>query len=164
MNDKEENMVNIMLYILKKIGGYGNAITVFNILYIADKRHLSRYGHLIAEEGYSATFDGPAPVTGLKIIGNLIIEKLRYEGFFVLDNNLGVCAKLMSEVDMDCISKSEADCMDEAIAEYRQSISDSAYRRTVLGEKMDILQIAEAAGANKVMIGYIMDNHNIKLV
>ena len=157
MNDKEENMVNVMLYILKQIGQVSSAIIIFNILYIADKKHLSKYGRLIAEEGYMATTDSPAPITGLKIMGCLWDKKPKYLSAFIPVAISGLCARI--EADMDCISKSEAECMDEAIEEYKIGVKDSAYKATKRGEKMDILKIAEVAGANKAMIEYIRDNN-----
>ena len=79
MNSPSEKIaitVNTLLYIIQKSGGICNFHKVFKIIYLADQKHLSRYGAVITDDTYIAMANGPVSSMAYDILKSLRGEAL----------------------------------------------------------------------------------------
>lgn len=94
--------------------------TALKVVYFADKLHLSRYGRLIAGERYVAMSHGPVPsglydmVKSVRGDGVFTVEVPAKEAFTMVDYNINP----LRRADLDVLSESDRECLDEAIREY----------------------------------------------
>lgn len=111
-----------VLYILSKLGGQSDMHKICKILYFADQKHLSRYSRSITGDDYIRMQYGPVPskvddifkaVRGDSYFsGTSSTEELKR--YFTFQNRYTI--KQLMPVDLDYLSESDIECLDEAIA------------------------------------------------
>lgn len=165
-----------LLYVIEKTGGL-TPFFISKIFYFANEKHLARYGRAVINDDFCAMLFGPVPsftYDALKIANgkNVYISdnhKIISDSILVYQ---GKIIKPKESPDMDELSKSDIECLDEAIKEniklnFRELSSKShdnawkeAFERSN-ASKIDKLSMARSAGANEAMIEYIKENDNI---
>lgn len=117
---KEEKTLNAILYVAYNKGGKTDVHELANILYLADRRHLSEYGRSITGDTYIAKKHGPVPSCT-----DDILKAVRENSYFsyaakdlkaylhFIDDNTIVPDK---HPYMDCLSESDVECLNYAIA------------------------------------------------
>lgn len=112
-----EKAIEILLYITEKTS---NVYNVLKVVYFADKDHLRKYGRLICGDSYVAMSKGPVP-SGLYDI----VKFMRGDGppwFNIPDKNaLSVVGHDITpnrSPNLDLLSESDIECLDEAIEVY----------------------------------------------
>lgn len=173
MNTRLENIeviLHTILYVLKNLGGTADFHKVFKILYFADQKHLVQYGSPIFEDTYISMSNGPVPSTAYDILkslrgqGLLNDQKNQFTPYLqLIHNSFTVQAK--QEPDLDCLSASEISCLKKSIEEnarlsfdqLTEKSHDSAWEKGGESGEMNLLDVAEAGGANQAMINYIAD-------
>jgi uncharacterized phage-associated protein len=168
------NGINIMLYVLKKMGGKTDFIHICKTIYFADREHLARYGSLFSEDRYIAMKDGPVPSTVYDILSALSGEgalkhlQANFLTYFKLEKD-GHTVKALQSPDLEKLSKSSIGCLDRSIAENRdldyETLSnkshDGAWAAAKRNDAMNALKIAEVAGADSDAIDYITSHYEM---
>ena len=164
-------------YILKK-KGEADTLFVLKILYFANRDHLAKYGMPLVKDTFCALDYGPVASVlydAIKIARNM--------GHSYFDRNAEIVASAITPVfdyvlraneepDMDELSKSDIACLDACIEKYKdynfgqlsEESHDSAWekaRRRSVNSEMNLIEIAEAGGANKEMQEYIMESLSV---
>lgn len=162
----EIKIVNIILYVLEKSPhNIQDFHKLFKILYLAEQKHLSKYGRVITNDKFIAMDYGPVPSKIYDILNNIKEgQDENYKHYFEVFSGYYIFKK--NKPDLEFISESEIECLDESILEninlgfneLTAKTHDSAYKSTSRNEIMTILKIADAANTNKEMIKYIKWN------
>lgn len=113
-----EKAIEVLLYIAARVPNIYNALKV---LYFADKEHLSRYGRLICGDSYVAMTKGPVPSGAYDLV-----KAARGDGCYFADLAVGDAFQIRDryfiaprrQADLDRLSESERECLDEAIEQY----------------------------------------------
>lgn len=171
LNEHELNTINVLLYVLKKIGGQGDFHLVFKIMYFAEQKHLAKYGVSITPEDYYVKMEfGPVPSVAYDILKTIryknSIFKEELSHYFKLVYN-DYTVEAIAEPDMDYLSESEVCALDESIRENRDldfrdrtdKSHDNAYNKAQLHGEIHLLDIAKGGGASDGMLEYIIE-HN----
>jgi hypothetical protein len=166
--------IMLLSYIIKKLGGEGDFLRIFKILYFADQKHLATYGRTISNDRYVAMKNGPVPsllydlVKYLRGDGFLVSQEIPMNRYFDL---LGKSTlKLKESADYDLLSESDMEAIDQSIQENKfldfNSLSnkshDTAWNNANFNDDMDLFEIARAGGANEDMIDYIKESVEIQ--
>lgn len=182
---KVEDILKIkatLLYIAGKFDKGVDYIKLFKLLYLAQKAHLSKYGRPIVNDDFYAMKAGPAPSVMYNICKVADGERSEQD----LEDAarcISVQTKKMSKgndvkyvtvcesPDMDELSTSDIECIDEVYTKYGKLTSsrlstithDSAWKKNwdeekVEGQRIGLLDIASAAGVNESMMKYIQEN------
>ena len=163
---EDQRIKEVILYILSKTGVV-DYYHLMKILYLAERQHLAKWGAKITSDDYYALPHGPVPT---RIYDSLKAVKEGSGGFFadivsVDDHNSNVTP--LRAPNMDYLSKSEIEAMDNAIAknivksfaELEQMTHDEYYYKALAnGRKMSIEDIARSGGASDSMIEYIRED------
>lgn len=168
IEEKREVTINALLYILSKLGDPCDYHKLFKILYFAEQKHLVRFGSAISEDSYCAMKNGPVPSLAYDIVKSLRNGAPTYSKLFEQTGPYSVGA--ISEPDLEYLSKSEIDCINESVNENKnlsfteltRKSHDAAWNGTKENREIDIIQIAQAGGADDDMLAYIEDNRMIK--
>ena len=175
----EETAIAAVLYIIKNVGGSIDMHKLAKILYFADQKHLVKYGRTIVGDEYVPMEYGPVPSTvynAVKDINNAQRYKL-FSKYLDLDLAAGMrIIKSNCDPDLDELSKSDVDCLDEAIRENKDlsfgELVEKSHKEawTNAAQKnlhfIKIEDIATEAGATNDVVEYIKDNisdHNLVL-
>lgn len=134
------------------------------ILYFAEQKHLVKYGSKLTNDTFIAMQNGPVPSATYDILKNIrdYPEDVPNE----IRNSFNVSRHYITstvESDLDWLSESEIECLNESILENRDlsfidltnKSHDAAWREDI---RMDTIKIAEAGGANEQIIAYIQSN------
>ena len=157
----------IVLYVLNSVHGQClGKHELFKILYFASQKHLIRYGNAIITDFYAFQY-GPVPSS--------LLNYLKGKNAITLSLNIDVETKSIlspkETPDMDELSKSEVECLNESIkdngglpfSKLTNKSHDSAWYKAwrnpvgKRGDKMDIVDIAIAANADEHTIEYIKE-------
>ena len=153
---------------------------VFKILYFADRDHLAKYGRRIINDSFCALENGPVPSNLYDTVKfkNKHLEKPFYfnDGAFkpILDSfetgseDAYFYLFANEQPDLDELSKSDIECLDEAFSKYKDidmdKLSlvshDTAWSKAwnkKRNSSMDFIDMAEAGGANEDLIDYIRE-------
>jgi len=144
---------------------------VFKIMYFADQKHLVKYGRPITTDYYDALPYGPVPSNAYEIVKTVRGETIfrrninGLENLFEINNVKFITPK--QSPDLDELSKSDFECLDESIREnYRLSFidltkksHDGAWNAACTKGRVTLSfqDIAKAGGAKKAMIAYIKE-------
>ena len=163
-----QKALETLLYVTKKLPSH-NKYWVFKAIYFADKRHLQRYGRFVYGDQYVAMRLGPVPsgardfVTAADEGANpwcvdieAAISSMRIEGNRIIP---------LRDPDMTHFSKSDLECLDEAIEEVRPLDFDTLMRRSHDGaydsaDRNDIMSIESIASLfpnSHELLEYIKD-------
>ncbi len=168
----EEKAVNVVLFILQKLGKVKRHMLA-KILYFADQKHLIQYGRPILGDTYIAMRYGPVPSAiydGIKSVDECNIGSNLFKESIGTSGNLIVYSK--KTPDMDELSKSEIVCLNESISENKDLSFDELYYKShklawnsaSANGRIPIKKIAEEGGATKDMLDHILDSiHDIHL-
>jgi uncharacterized phage-associated protein len=162
----EEKAVAATLYVAHRLMGAKRSPDLYKILkifYFADKKHIVKYGRPILGDYYVAMDHGPVPSNlydMLKVIKNGGHEEYGQLFKFVAWN-----IKPLADPDMDEISESELNCINESFVEnkdlgfgeLKQKSHDAAYETANKNSEISYRDIAKVAGASKGMIAYMQE-------
>lgn len=168
-------LIEVMLYILNATKGT-DIYHVLKILYFAEQKHLVKWGSRITADNFRAYEYGPVAdqlyhaIRNSRKLDKDLPDMLRQVVYFAGDDAPNVLLARRN-ADLDYLSKSEIECLDEAIKEnanltfdeLKQKSHDMAWQEAYQGEDdlMSAVSIAKAAGANEAMIEYIVDQLDI---
>lgn len=167
----EEKAVNVVLFILQKLGKVSRH-QLAKILYYADQKHLVQYGRPILGDTYIRMDYGPVPSAvydGIKAVNS----PFGYELFKDSIKTSGKALILPKRApEMDILSESEVKCIGESIDEnkdldFHQLIRkshSSAWNSASPNGKISLKQIAIEGGADKNLLDHILDSiHDLDL-
>jgi len=116
--------VETLLYVTKAVHDMYAALKV---IYFADKAHLEKYGRFIYWDNYIAMSHGPVPSVAYDIIkharGDAVWGSRQSEpsDFSMSGNNV----EPLREPNLDLLSESDIECLDQAIKRYGSMSFDS---------------------------------------
>jgi len=155
----------IVLYVLNEVpGNYLGKHELFKILYFASQKRLVRYGDAMITDFYAFKY-GPVPSELYDLLnGRNNVIRLSV----TIDDEI---LSPSEKPDMEELSKADVECLNESIIEnsgltffiLTNKSHDSAWRKAwnnpvgKRGGKMDIIDIAVAAGADEKTIEYIKE-------
>ena len=169
------------VYIISKFDGI-DILRAFKILYFANKDHLARYGRAIIDDDFCALPNGPVPSNiydavkkaqgktnyfpfeGIDEIVNAInIDSSGEFDYIIYSNEEPDCDEL-SKSDIECLERSYNENKDLSFKELSSKSHDLAWENaweTKHASKIDVFNMARAAGAGEEMVNYIEENINI---
>jgi len=157
--DKEKSIA-ALLYIIQKVGGSLDMYSLLKILYFAESKHLVEYGRPITGDKMVAMNHGPVPSSSYDSVKFNTIDSNNFQN----EDNIVTAERAPN---LDCLSESDIECLDESIAEngglnfgkLKSKSHDSAYDWAIknCGKNSIIpyVEIAKAFGADEAMIEYI---------
>lgn len=168
----------VMLYILNKMpDGTRDVYHIVKTAFYAQKNHFVKYALPLFNDRISALPFGPVPSLMYNILRVARGESQPYR--FCDDRVLSRIAATINyqdesftaneQPDMECLSKSNIECLDEAIKEVSRMKFDKLMANTHGAEwtrafynstnhKMDDLNIARENGASQEVLGYLADS------
>lgn len=178
--DQEKAIAAVSFILLNSEGHQCTFHKLFKILYFAEQKHLSRYGRTIFNDTYIAMKNGPVPSSIYDMVKIIKGESIYYKEdlaqyfssyFGVKDHFVTI---VNTKLDLDVFSESEVECLSESFEENKflgfgaltDKSHDLAWQRVGPNQKIAILDIAEAGGANEELMKYIvlnLENEHIKL-
>lgn len=170
---------SVFLYILNK-QRFIDQFHLFKILYFADRNHLAKYGRRIIKDTFCALEYGPVPSSlydmikiknGQKISSKFFKEKIfspLLDSFITGSGDAYYYLQALELPDMDELSKSDIDCLDESFEKYYSAdmskLSNESHDeawQTAWNRKQNSpinhLDMAKAAGATDDFIHYIQE-------
>lgn len=167
--DKEKG-VAAALYVVQRLIACHHAPDyhkIFKIFYFADQKHMARYGRPIFGDDYIAMKYGPVPSCLCDIFKavkgeNVCFPAGEFAKFFSVE---GYMVKALCDPDLDELSESDLECLDQSIAEYGPKSFDDlmrlshklAWDNADLNSRMSHRDIAKEAGATPEMISYMSE-------
>lgn len=170
----------VVLYVINKCGAI-DYFHLFKILYFADRAHYAKYGRRIIQDTFCALPKGPVPSTlfdAIKVATNQT-SALKESSLLLIadaitspDDVYYFILSAKESPDMDELSKSDIDFLDNAIKENKdidvetlsQKSHDEAWKEAWEKKKahpIDAVLMAKAGGANDSMIDYIKESEEI---
>lgn len=115
-----EKAVEVILYIAERLAD-SSFHKVSKILYFADLTHLGRYGRLITGDAYVAMKHGPVPSGSYDIMKYVRDDGMfpfaeHAKNAFVVERAYSI--KPLRAPDMGVLSRSDCECLDQAIKSY----------------------------------------------
>lgn len=164
--------LTIVQYILKGLGGSSTLHETFKILYEADMFHLAKYGRTITRDWYVKMDRGPVPSGIYDLIKDLRHSRNTPEKIREISAYINVIhSRILTsngEADLDYISDSEIEALDNAIAAIRTLTFGQRQKRShgpawqKANWQIGIADMAEEGGANKEMLKYIKEVEGYK--
>ena len=167
----------IILYILGK-GELLSQYYVYKILYFAERKHLARWGCGILPGEFHAWEKGPVPKKiygGIKHFkeGNHPIDIVLRKVIDRTDRDMGDYLIALRKPDMDFISQSEVEALDESYAEnvgltvgeLMNKSHDSAWTKARAkgnDEVMPSIDMAEVEGVSSDLLEYIAESEAVR--
>jgi hypothetical protein len=159
--------LNVVLFLLKSLGGKAGLYDLFNVLYIAEVKHLLQYGSLITVDDYIAMKNGVVPFNIYSIYRQIKGESYlkhfanNFKEYLAVDNDGNMIA--ITDYNGEYISVSEANCLFEAIRESKneqyelahRGILNSTWEKAGSDNAISPIDMALSAGADGEMIRYI---------
>lgn len=164
-----------VLYVVNKCGEIGY-FHLFKILYFANREHYAKYGRGIIKDTFCALPKGPVPSFLFDAVKNLSStqkggeHKVISDSLYNQDPTYYYLLSAKELPDMDELSKSDIQCLDESIKDNKDlevNILSNKSHDEAWGEakithgRMNNLSIAKAGGANEAMLEYIKENELI---
>ena len=119
---KQEQAIEAVLYIAKRIPD-PTLHSISKLLYFADKLSLEHYGRLICGDHYVAMQYGPVPSNTYELMKE--VRAGTSSAPFVVR---GMAIVPKREADIDLLSESDTECLNETIARYAKSGFDKRTR------------------------------------
>ena len=170
-------LMEVLLYILNSTKGT-DIYHVLKILYFAEQKHLVKWGSRITADNFRAYDYGPVAdqlyhaIKNSHILDKELPEMLQQVAHFAGDDAPNVLLA-KREANLDFLSKSAMECLDESIKEnvsltfdqLKQKSHDAAWQEAYqgVGDVMSTLSIAKAAGADEAMLEYIAEQLEIDM-
>lgn len=157
---------NIMLFILKELGGKADYLRINKIMYFADQKHLVEWGIPISNDRYTAMKRGPVPSYAYTLMKDTEQNADNYpddDDCFAYEPDHFMIAK--QEPDIDYIPESGLEILLETIRENKdlsfedlsEKSHDAAWHQTEPDAEMSLISIAKAAGASDAALEYIQE-------
>ena len=172
----KKSLIETMLYILNATKGI-DIYHVLKILYFAEHKHLVKWGSRMTADDFRAYEYGPVAdqlyhaIRNSRKLDKELPEMLQQVAHFAGDDAPNVLLA-KREANLDFLSQSERECLDESIKEnagltfdeLKRKSHDSAWQEAYEGndDLMSVVSIAKAAGANEAMLEYIEDQLEIE--
>ncbi|GAO28320.1 Panacea domain-containing protein [Geofilum rubicundum] len=184
MNDDILKIKAALLYVVSAFEGV-DILRTFKILYFANKEHLALYGRPIIKDEFYALQNGPVPskiYDAVKLAQGKAnafqtdeIKELANSIIAGGEDDLNYVIYGKQAPDMDELSKSDVVCLNKSIAESKdlsfKQLSDKSHDyawdkawKLQPASKMDILDIARAAGVSDEMSAYIKEQSEIDAI
>jgi hypothetical protein len=149
----------VLLYVAQHIT---NKNELLPILYLADKKHLSKYGRFIAGDWYFAHILGPMGYNMYHILQNvnsLVFSPVK-NAFNMLSR---ITIMPLRMPDMSFLSESDVKCLDGAIQQYkdlsftefRNLAYDDAYKATPLNAPILLDDIVKTLPDSEMLLEYL---------
>ncbi len=169
--ETQNKLVNTVLFISKKLDGKTTFHKLFKILYFAEMRHLTEYGHSITGDNFIAMPFGPVPSKLYDLLKsiNIKVNKSEIIEYSSLIKVSGTNIESVGEPDLDDLSESEILAISNAIEDNRhlsfKDLSNKSHdfawsqaKTCYSSNRIALEDIAKVGGANDVMINYIKIN------
>lgn len=169
-------LIEVLLYILNATKGT-DIYHVLKILYFAEQKHLVKWGSRMTADNFRAYEYGPVAdllyhaIRNSRKLDKELTDMLQDVAYFAGDDAPNVLLA-KREADLDFLSQSERECIDESIREnagltfdeLKRKSHDSAWQEAYEGEDdlMNTISIAKAAGADEAMLEYIKEQLEIE--
>ncbi len=159
--------INVILFILKSLGGKADIFELFGILYISELKHLALYGTLITGDDYIAMKNSVVPFNLYSIYRQLKGEGYlrnfanNFKEYLAIDEEEKIVA--ITDYNAGLISVSEANCLFEAIRENKNE-DPTFLKERIMGygwinadssNNITVIDMAISAGASDTMLTYI---------
>ncbi len=158
-----QKILEVMLYIAQT---KNNILHVAKIIYFAEKMHLERYGRMILGDKYVAMDNGPVPSISYDIFKD-VRDKRQYvitpEAFSAFDVK-GREIHPLRKANLDFLSETEVECLDEAISKYRRmsptklvqiAHDEPAYKQVKIGEFIPLVAIINSLTNSSEILDYL---------
>ncbi|MBL4561043.1 MAG: SocA family protein [Labilibaculum sp.] len=151
----KEKAINTLLYVVKKLEK-ADKHKMYKILYFADQKHLVNYGRPIIGDTYFKLEYGPVP----SFVKNIVDEQIKgLEEIVAVYNKYYI--KAIQEIDLDFLSESDIECLDDAINENKDlsfadltaKSHDYAYEKAIW--TIDYMDIARTLTKDENVLNYI---------
>lgn len=145
--------------------------STLKLVYLADKLHLEKYGRLIFGDWYAALSYGPVPSHSYDILkyvrGDRPTSLAKHARQVLAVDPKSNAITVLREPDLDELSASDIECLDEAIAKFSQLgfsglkrlTHDAAYDATPLNGEMSLEAIASTTARAAELIQHLSDPH-----
>lgn len=168
----------VLLYIIKNSGeGRRDVYSIVKTAYYAQQLHFAQWALPIYKDRICALPFGPVPSTLYNILRLARGETkerrfLKREGLDMVVDAIGFENEsffAIEEPDLDCLSASDIECLDEAIRkvasmDFENIVKDThgnewrrVYYGASQGKVMDDLNIAREGGASDDVVGYLQE-------
>lgn len=164
-NYEDQRIKEVLLYILSKTGVV-DYYHLMKILYLAERQHLAKWGEKITSDDYYALPHGPVPTRIYDSLKNVKEGKENFLSDVIAVDQDSPKVTPLRTPDMDYLSKSEIEALDNAIAknivksfaELERMTHDEYYNKALVnGRKMSVEDIARSGGATEQMIEFIRE-------
>lgn len=161
-----EKAIEVLLYVSQRVQ---DLYVALKVVYFADREHLSRYGRLICGDSYVAMQYGPVP-SGLYDL----VKSVRGDGYCPIDLPLSDAFAVENRSirpkrapNLDLLSESDIECLDEAIAKYgglsfnqlkRLTHRDRAFRAADGSGFMSLESIVLSLPDGKLLLEHLNDD------
>lgn len=150
-----EKAINSLLYVVDSLTKADTHKT-YKILYFADQKHLVKYGRPIIGDTYVKMNYGPVP----SFVRNVVDENIEGLEEVVAKYNR-YYLKNITEYNLDYLSESEIECLNESINENKDlsfaQLTDKSHDKAYHDSTWHInyIDIAKATGLNEKSLNYI---------
>lgn len=164
---RKDESIQAILYVASKYQKK-DIHKICKTLYFADQEHLSKYGRSITGDTYIAMSFGPVPSSIEDIFKAMrggyfeqYVNDIRQYFDFIND----YCIRLNKEADLDYLSESDIECLDNAIVkcngksfnELTEMSHDYAWSNTRKDRSMSVKDILREAGDDEDYASYISE-------
>jgi hypothetical protein len=167
---ENKKALHVMLFILHSVGGASDISRFFRLLYLADGRHLGRYGLSISGDSYLALKDGPAPrniMELIRTIQNNPVEILKQRTRLPIEITEMHTISALTPYNAVLLAPSEVKCMYETVSECKADnaatlavkTSGTAWQQAASNGEISPMDMAAEFGASKQMLSYIDMSH-----
>jgi len=162
---RERKAIELVLYVAKRLR-HPTLHSVFKLLYFSDKLHLEKYGRLILNDGYVAMKHGPVPSDLYNMLKSCrSAEEGKYKDVLQFKDTYNIIPQ--REANLDFISKSEIECLDNAITKYgkmsfkqlSELSHDAAWKSADVNDFISIEDIAATLPNSKDLLEHLRNPH-----
>jgi uncharacterized phage-associated protein len=169
--DKDATLTTV-LYLVGELGQPSRQ-TVFNLLYLADKKHLEDYGRFISTDTYYALTQGPVPGHVYNVLNSLekqgeylSLDKEFKQAFAASLHTIeGHRLEVAITPDLENLSESDIKCLNLVLETYsklssqelEQLCQDAAWKATVRNQEISLEAIVRTLPNSEDLIEYLRD-------
>ena len=151
--DKDVTL-NAVLYILEHMNGISNMHKIFKTLYLADQKHLSKYGR--TDDIFKAVrgdsyFSAGELKDYFEFINRYTVKPLKHSNIDYL-----------SETDIECLDGAIDFCKDKTFGELTDYTHDFAYRNTARDREMSFKDILREVNDSEDYVNYIASKMDLE--
>ncbi|WP_116809182.1 Panacea domain-containing protein [Steroidobacter cummioxidans] len=164
-----EKAVEVIAYTASRAGT--DLYVTLKLLYLADKLHLERYGRFIFGDWYAALEYGPVASHAYDIMkharGDRPVSLAKHARAVLRVDPQTNAITILREPDLDELSRSDLECLDEAIEKYsklgfgeiKRLTHDDAYNATARNGQISVESIAATTKRAAELIQHLSDPH-----